>query len=75
MLNSLNYITLPLLNYIEFMNFQIYTDESHLLNGGNTRTHLYNSMEDFILNCYGKSRRHEAVEEQVEKDDEEAEER
>lgn len=59
-----------------FHRFQIYTDESHLLNGGNTRTHLYNSMEDFLLNCYGKTRvPEEVVEEEVEKDDEEFEER
>ncbi|KAL4217252.1 Inactive dipeptidyl peptidase 10 [Mactra antiquata] len=33
---------------------QIYPDENHFLDGGNTRTHLYNTMEDFILQCYGK---------------------
>ncbi|XP_053385906.1 dipeptidyl peptidase 4-like isoform X1 [Mercenaria mercenaria] len=33
---------------------QIYTDENHNLDGGNTKKHLYNTMEDFILQCYGK---------------------
>ena len=63
------------MNKIEIIYLQIYTDESHFLNGGNTQTHMYNSMEDFILNCYGKLRKHEVVEDDIEKDAEEVEER
>ncbi|KAH3751812.1 dipeptidyl peptidase 4-like [Dreissena polymorpha] len=33
---------------------QIYPDENHFLNGQSTKIHLYNTMEDFILHCYGK---------------------
>ncbi|WAR22415.1 DPP10-like protein [Mya arenaria] len=33
----------------------IYTDQQHWLSGGNTRNHLYNSMEDFLFTCYGKT--------------------
>ncbi|XP_052228345.1 dipeptidyl peptidase 4-like [Dreissena polymorpha] len=33
----------------------IYTDQQHWLSGGNTRNHLYNSIEDFIFKCYGKT--------------------
>ncbi|XP_052813264.1 dipeptidyl peptidase 4-like isoform X1 [Mya arenaria] len=33
---------------------QIYTDENHFLDGRNTKTHFYNTMEDFVLQCYGK---------------------
>lgn len=33
---------------------QIYTDEQHWLSGGNTRNHLYNTMEDFLYKCFGK---------------------
>ena len=53
---------------------QIYPDETHFLNSGNTRTHLYNSMEEFLLNCYGKPRKKIEVTEEVDKDDEEIEE-
>lgn len=34
---------------------QVYPDENHFLNGGNTKIHSYNTMEDFILHCYGKA--------------------
>lgn len=34
---------------------QIYTDQQHWLNGGNTRNHLYNTMEDFFFKCFGKT--------------------
>lgn len=52
-------------------NFQIYTDQQHWLNGGNTRTHLYNTMENFLYQCYGKITQREKDEaEMSEKDDE-----
>ncbi|KAL5005835.1 hypothetical protein ScPMuIL_016993 [Solemya velum] len=39
---------------------QIYTDEQHALNGGNTKRHFYETMEDFLLECFtGKSRKFE----------------
>jgi hypothetical protein len=41
---------LTIISYI----LQIYTDENHNLEGGNTKKHLHNTMEDFILQCYGK---------------------
>ncbi|KAK3607739.1 hypothetical protein CHS0354_040649 [Potamilus streckersoni] len=31
---------------------QIYTDQQHSLNGGNTQKHLYETMEDFLLECF-----------------------
>ncbi|GAB1600683.1 dipeptidyl peptidase 4-like isoform X4 [Argonauta hians] len=35
---------------------QIYTDEQHNLNAGNTYRHLHDTMEDFLLECFsGKS--------------------
>lgn len=34
---------------------QIYTDQQHWLNGGNTRKHLFNSMEDFMFRCFGRT--------------------
>ncbi|MEW8548399.1 MAG: hypothetical protein AB2693_33260 [Candidatus Thiodiazotropha sp.] len=57
--------------YIHLFNFQIYTDQQHWLNGGNTRTHLYNTMENFLYQCYGKVTQREKEEaEMSEKDDE-----
>ncbi|KAL4217433.1 Inactive dipeptidyl peptidase 10 [Mactra antiquata] len=32
---------------------QIYTDSQHSINEGNSRRHLYNTLEDFLLQCYG----------------------
>ncbi|XP_060593253.1 inactive dipeptidyl peptidase 10-like isoform X2 [Ruditapes philippinarum] len=34
---------------------QIYTDQQHWLNGGNTRNHLYNTMEDFLFRSFGRT--------------------
>ncbi|XP_050418288.1 dipeptidyl peptidase 4 isoform X4 [Patella vulgata] len=31
---------------------QIYTDKHHGLEGGNTRNHLYETMEDFLIECF-----------------------
>ena len=54
-------------------NFQIYTDEQHALSGGNTQRHLYNTLEDFLLQCYGQPSQLEAhTQEPTEKDAEEA---
>ncbi|XP_052248181.1 dipeptidyl peptidase 4-like isoform X2 [Dreissena polymorpha] len=37
---------------------QFYIDQQHSINGGNSRTHLYNTLEDFLLNCFdGRSSR------------------
>ncbi|XP_029635770.1 dipeptidyl peptidase 4 isoform X1 [Octopus sinensis] len=37
---------------------QIYTDEQHSLNTGNTYRHLHETMEDFLLECFnGKSKK------------------
>ncbi|XP_069107349.1 dipeptidyl peptidase 4-like [Argopecten irradians] len=39
---------------------QIYTDQQHGLNGGNSRRHLYETMEDFLKECFtGKSKKFE----------------
>ncbi|XP_021342570.1 dipeptidyl peptidase 4-like isoform X6 [Mizuhopecten yessoensis] len=39
---------------------QIYTDQQHALNGGNSRRHLYETMEDFLKECFtGKSKKFE----------------
>lgn len=35
---------------------QIYTDQQHSINGGNSRRHLWNTLEDFLLQCYGGTR-------------------
>ncbi|XP_053385534.1 dipeptidyl peptidase 4-like isoform X2 [Mercenaria mercenaria] len=35
---------------------QIYTDQQHSIRGGNSRRHLWNTLEDFLLQCYGGSR-------------------
>lgn len=41
--------------------YQIYTDENHFLNGGHTRRHLYETMQDFLEECFtGKSKKFEA---------------
>ena len=31
---------------------QVYTDQQHGLSGGNTKKHLYESMEDFLGECF-----------------------
>ena len=42
--------------------FQFYTDQQHALNGGNTRRHLYKSMEDFLDECHhGTSKKYEKL--------------
>ncbi|XP_060074300.1 dipeptidyl peptidase 4-like isoform X3 [Ylistrum balloti] len=39
---------------------QIYTDQQHGLDGGNSRRHLYETMEDFLKECFtGKSKKFE----------------
>ncbi|XP_056013194.1 dipeptidyl peptidase 4-like isoform X2 [Ostrea edulis] len=35
-----------------FFRLQVYTDQQHGLRGGNTRKHLYGSLEDFLGECF-----------------------
>ncbi|XP_022322277.2 dipeptidyl peptidase 4-like isoform X35 [Crassostrea virginica] len=35
-----------------FFRLQVYTDQQHGLSGGNTKKHLYESMEDFLGECF-----------------------
>ncbi|KAK3082641.1 hypothetical protein FSP39_001205, partial [Pinctada imbricata] len=43
-----------------FFRSQIYTDQHHDLDGGNTKRHLYETMEDFLNECFhGKSKKFE----------------
>ncbi|XP_052812191.1 dipeptidyl peptidase 4-like isoform X2 [Mya arenaria] len=37
---------------------QFYTDQQHSINGGNSRKHLYNTLEDFLLQCLGGTQSH-----------------
>lgn len=38
--------------------FQVYPDQQHSLNGGNTHRHLYESMDDFLKECFfGQSKK------------------
>ncbi|XP_060571687.1 dipeptidyl peptidase 4-like isoform X1 [Ruditapes philippinarum] len=50
---------------------QIYTDQQHSINGGNSRRHLWNTLEDFLFQCYGgtRTRLDELNKESSEKDD------
>ncbi|XP_064598023.1 dipeptidyl peptidase 4-like [Liolophura sinensis] len=48
-----------------YFRLQIYTDENHFLNGGHTRRHLYETMQDFLEECFtGKSKKFDAREEE-----------
>lgn len=47
-------LTRALTNADIYYRVQVYTDQQHSLDGGNTRKHLYNSLEDFLLQCYGE---------------------
>lgn len=47
---------------------QVYTDQQHGLNGGNTKKHLYESMEDFLGECFeGVSKKFEMKQKEHEK--------
>ena len=45
-----------------------------MLNGGNTRTHLFNTMENFLYQCYGKTSTRETVSDDVSEKDDDVEE-
>lgn len=47
---------------------QVYTDQQHGLSGGNTKKHLYESMEDFLGECFeGVSKKFEMKQKEHEK--------
>uniref|UniRef100_A0A0B6ZW87 Uncharacterized protein n=1 Tax=Arion vulgaris TaxID=1028688 RepID=A0A0B6ZW87_9EUPU len=35
-----------------YFRLQVYTDKNHGIQGGNTRKHLYETMEDFLIECF-----------------------
>lgn len=37
---------------------QFYTDQQHSINGGNSRQHLWNTLDDFLLQCFSDTRTH-----------------
>ncbi|XP_052674491.1 dipeptidyl peptidase 4-like isoform X7 [Crassostrea angulata] len=51
-----------------FFRLQVYTDQQHGLSGGNTKKHLYESMEDFLGECFeGVSKKFEMKQKEHEK--------
>ncbi|XP_061163916.1 dipeptidyl peptidase 4-like isoform X3 [Saccostrea echinata] len=51
-----------------FFRLQVYTDQQHGLRGGNTRKHLFESLEDFLGECFeGKSKKFEMKQKELEK--------
>ena len=45
-------VSLGILNKTWRFHLQVYTDQQHGLSGGNTKKHLYESMEDFLGECF-----------------------